>query len=328
MAGSVTVATAWSCVRGVPGRWPLPETLGHLTAAWRSWWPWAVPCGRVVPKRHPPLPCVLHIRRRFSLAPDSSESSCLPQGSSKIAPPSTCPGESTLDQGRGLGLGARLPRLVLVPPSWFGCHLDGFLLRLGRWACCIPSPTMGFTGLRPPRPTCLPGCGGVPTGAPPSRAFPSRGSRPRVTARRAPLPSHLPRRVPTSRPCSTGESVAASRRCRRGAARCSPGLPRSEATRTTTPPPEGRDLGPAWSTPAPRRDPARRHRAARTQPSGVGPTARWRPGVAGSWPAAGVPPCSPPSRRTGRCPTRLVGVDVGVDRAAPSCRAAPCSATP
>lgn len=143
--------------------------------------------GCVVPKLHPPLPCVLHIRRRFSLAPDSRESSCLPQGSSKNAPPSTCPSESTHASNRSSSRGMTPPRAMLVPPSWFGDHLDGLLLRWGDGLVAAHRRPWGSPGCGPRRPTCLPSRGGVPTGAMPSRAFPSRGSRPRVTARLCPL---------------------------------------------------------------------------------------------------------------------------------------------
>jgi hypothetical protein len=198
------------------------------------WWPRAVSRGRVVPKRHPPLPCVLHIRRRFSQAPDPNESSCLPQGSSKIAPPSTHPGESTHDLGPGPLVKARgcqasctfRPRgLVATSTVSSSDWADGLVASHRRpWG----SPGCGLRA----RHACLAAVAFPPVLRPPERSPPAVAvlASPRG---RAPLSSHLPRQVPTSRPCSTGESVAASRRCRRGAARCSPGLPRPETTQVS-----------------------------------------------------------------------------------------------
>jgi hypothetical protein len=94
-------------------------------------------------------------------------------------------------------------------------HLDGFLLHgLRRLvaSCCRPWDSPCFRRSR---------ChasqrvrSGFLYGATPSRAFPSRVALPRVAAGPCPLAVARLASDPTSRPCSTRESVAPSLRCR------------------------------------------------------------------------------------------------------------------
>jgi len=83
-------------------------------------------------------------------------------------------------------------------------------------------------------PACLPSFIGLPSGAPPFKAFPSASSIPRVSASDCPLVVAIPRVDSTSRPCSAGESVACRLRFQCRTARCSPGLPQLETLRCRT----------------------------------------------------------------------------------------------
>jgi len=111
---------------------------------------------------------------------------------------------------------------------------------------------MRFTGFRPPRaPRARDTFRDLPSGAPPSRAFPSRGSRARVAASPCPLAvPHPASDGATSRLCSAGESVASARRCRLAFARCSPGLPCPGAPRSPCGSPPSEDRGTRHPVPA------------------------------------------------------------------------------
>jgi hypothetical protein len=169
-------------------------------------------------------------RSRAHLATAQSKLWASSTRTSKISPPSTWPR-------------ARPPTSKLASAG-----------RCRRPACSVFAVSHRPDGLRHPRfagllhPAADPGVHRVsryvrrvpatswpfPTGATPSRAFPSRDSRAHVTVGRAPSSSpHLAMR-PTSRPCSVGESVAQSTRCRAGALEALLGFP-LEASRT----PEG-----------------------------------------------------------------------------------------
>jgi hypothetical protein len=172
---------------------------------------------------HPPSPCVLRNRRRFSRHSARVCSGRLPQGSSEFAPPSTGPLARPPASPRAR-FGSMLPHTEHVPTARVltaspDCATDGVQ------TCCSLLPTMGFAGFSSPETACPRPLRDVLTDATPSRAFPSTGSRTLHHCRAVPprrssdtLRPHRSVGVAwdaTSRPCSTGESVVYARRCRR-----------------------------------------------------------------------------------------------------------------
>jgi len=91
----------------------------------------------------------------------------------------------------GVRFGRGLPSLRHVPPSWSLTTLTASSTS-DPWACCIPLPTMRFTGLQPPEASMRP-LRDIPHGAIPSRAFPSPTAAPPSPGSHAPLPFTSPR---------------------------------------------------------------------------------------------------------------------------------------
>jgi hypothetical protein len=112
---------------------------------------------------------------------------------------------------------------VREPPSWFLTTLTVLAFR-GFVGLLHPTANHGVHQVSPSRRACLRAFRGhLPVPRPPERFPPpvAASASPRLPA---PLPFAIPRDGATSRPCSTGESVAHPPRCREGCARCSPGL--------------------------------------------------------------------------------------------------------
>jgi hypothetical protein len=127
--------------------------------------------------------------------------------------------------------------------------------------CCTLHPIMGFGPFRSVR-ALAPKRLDTPDSSPEPRFTPFRAFilADRRTASPRPLPSRRSTNCcapkyeqdgPTSRPCSADESVIATRRCRRGRRRCSPGLRSPPGSSPNTPPPRpacaGRGLNLPWT---------------------------------------------------------------------------------
>lgn len=181
---------------------------------------------------HPTCFWLSHAWRRLSLRPALTER--LLQGCSKIASPSTSPpGVHSRTPHRVTLPGPRVAASTSLPPlseepSVHRRHAgDMFRLRRfslpcriappgGSWACCIPQPTMRFTGLPPRRAGCA-YAAFPPVPRPPELSPPAKP----CLRHRWPLPSCRYRLLPgspgddaTSGLCSLRASVVARPRCR------------------------------------------------------------------------------------------------------------------
>ena len=188
--------------------------VGGPSPSWRRSWPaWAgvrrfVTFVLLFPKEPSARLASLHFALEDAfrvVLPGALFTGLLLQGCPKIAPPSSS----------GCGVHSRAPLGSLRPDgatrrarsaSVVSHHLDGLLLHNPRRlvaSCCRPWGSSGFS--RRPR---IRDDRDLPSDATPFRAFPSRVAVPCVSAGRCPLAVLGCDTEPTSRPCSTRESVA------------------------------------------------------------------------------------------------------------------------
>jgi hypothetical protein len=104
---------------------------------------------------------------------------------SKTTPPSTSPPVSTPARPRPC-FGEALPRASLGPPSWVLTTLT-VCSTGGSWACCIPLPTLGFTGFPPSARRARRGSEAFPPVHHPPELSPPPAAVPRVAAWPCPL---------------------------------------------------------------------------------------------------------------------------------------------